>query len=168
MNDRFFVPESLTLQSSDATTETRVTVTIPLSEKGNLLGLKTGSGRKRIDHRCGLLSVAGAEVDDVAVRRVVTQYAGARKRSEKQRFLFVNYRNGGDRRRSPNVTDDGKNIFLVDQFPHIERSTSGFITIVEHDEPQFAPLDTAGAVGAVQTGQNPQTHLLSQVRCWAG
>src|SRR5260370_18113504 len=84
----------MTLQGSHSQGKAGITVTISLSEKGDLLRFQSSDLGKRIEHCCRLLGIAYAEINDVAIRRMVAQDRTAGKRSKKKGFLFVDQWNG--------------------------------------------------------------------------
>src|SRR5258705_10637066 len=108
----------MTLQGNYSKGEAAVTVTISLSEKGDLLRLQSSGVDESVEQRCRLLGVPGAVIDDVAVRRIVSQDRTAREGSKKQGLIFVGQWHGDDCIGGADVAYDGDNVILFDQLPH--------------------------------------------------
>src|ERR1700738_298518 len=153
----------MTPQGIHSQDEAGITVTVSLSEKGDLLRLQSSDFDERVDHCCRLLGVACAVINDVAVWRIIAQDRTAREWSEKQRFLFVGQRNGDNCRRGPDIADDRENIVLFNQLPHIGRGAGWFVSIIECNEPQLATVHTSVSVCAFQAGLDAPLHVFAQV-----
>src|SRR5260370_17851369 len=104
-------------QGSHYQDEAGIPVTVSLSDKGDLLRLQSSDVDERVDHCCRLLGVAFAVINAVAVWRIIAQDRTAREWSEKQRFLFVGQRNGGNSRSGPGVAPHFLTIVLFHQLP---------------------------------------------------
>src|SRR5580700_970597 len=100
----------MTLQGNHSKGEAAITVTISLSEKGDLLRLQSSDIDERVEHSCRLFGVSGAVIDDVAVRRIISQDRTAREGSKKQGLVFVGQWHGDERIGGADVADDGDNV----------------------------------------------------------
>src|SRR5580700_1562565 len=158
----------MTLQGRHSQGKAGIAVTISLSEKSDLLWSQSSQVNERVEHRCRLLGVACAEIDYVAIRRIVAQDRTARERGEKQDFLFVDQRNRDGCCRGADIADDRKYMILFNQLPHIGPGASWFEPIIERNEPQLATVDAAVTVCALQAGQDTPLHVFAQVSSVAG
>src|ERR1700759_2096509 len=125
----------MALQGSYSQQKANILVIISLSEEGDLLRLQATYVDERIDHCCGLFGVASTEINDVAVRRVIAQDWTARERGKKQGLLIVGNWNGHDCCWSAGIANDGQNLILFNQLPHVGRCPGWFVSVIERDEP---------------------------------
>src|SRR5580692_1872686 len=156
------------LQGSHSEDESDIIVIISLSEKADLLRLQATYVDERVDHCCRLFGVASAEINDVAVRRVIAQDWTARVCGEKQRLLIVGQRNGDVCCWGAGIANDGDNLILFNQPPHVGRCAGWFVPIIECDEPQLAAVHPSVTVCAFQAGEDTPLHVFSEVSSVAG
>ena len=116
----------------------------------------------------GLLTIAGAVVEDVTVRRIVTQQRCPGKGAEEQRAMRHRIRQGRCRRRRTDITDETEYAILLEELLHGVRRARRFVAVVGRDELQPAPVDTSGIVGGRKRRLDPDPHLLSQLGRRAG
>src|SRR5262249_38273673 len=109
-------------------------VRILLSEDSDLSGLQAPDLHQVVDRGFGLLGIAGAVVEDIAVGGIVPEQAGAGECAEKQHVALKRVGQCDHRRGCPHVADYSKNFVVLIKLFHSYGSPSWLVTVVGRDE----------------------------------
>ncbi len=144
-----------------------VSIRVILSEEADAFGGDAKLGDRAFDDLSGLLGVAGAVVEDVAIWRGLSQEPGPGERAPEGDLLLLR---DGDRDRcggSPHVPKDREDAVLVDQPPHVRGGTGGLVPVVERDQRDLTPMHAPSLIVLIQRRLNPHAHPMAQRARWA-
>jgi len=151
------------LECGKPTGKPGIAVPVALGEEGNFTRLEMRSIHEGVDDRGGLLGVAGAVVDDVAVGRRLAEHACAGERPVERCLSRDGDRDRCNRSRGAEVSHHRQDVVLFDQLPHVGRGLGGFVSIVQRNKAQRPAVYPAGAVAFIKGRNDARPHIDAQV-----
>ena len=145
-----------------------IAVRILLREHRDLPRLQPAYLDQVTDDGVGFLGIAGAVVEDVAIRRIVAQDIGAGERAEEQHPAFERIGDRHRRRRRADIADDAEHLVLFVELLHGLGGARGLVAVVGGEQLEHPAIHAAGIVDPVEGGIDAELHLASEFPGGAG
>ncbi len=148
--------------------EPRIAKTVLLREHRDLLRFQAAHFNEIANDGFGLLRVAGAIIEDIAVRRIPPQHGSARVPGVKKHLMFERERSGDRGRGRAEIADKAENLLLFVKLLHGIDGARRFIAVVGYDEAQHAAVNAARVVGLPECCLDADLDLMAVVLVRAG
>src|SRR5712692_563294 len=148
--------------------EARVAVLVVLGEDGDFPRLDP-TYFNQVPHRGGgLLGIACAVVEDVAIRRILAQQGSPGERPEEKHLLLERVGDGDRRGRRAHVADEAKYLLRLCQILHYDLVAARLIAVVERNQSELAAVDATRLVRSGEGNLDTGLHLPTQFLCGTG
>ena len=143
--------------------EARVAVGVLLRKDRDLAWLQPLHLHQILDGGSGFFGIAGAIVEDVAIRRIAPEQAGTGECTEEDHFAIERIRQGDGGGGRADVADDGKHLVLVIEALHRLGGASRLVSVVRRDEFELSAIHATAGIRRVECSFDAQSHILAEL-----